>query len=385
LALVTHYWAPHIGGIETVAREQALRLAAQGWHIEVFTTRLDADAAESTDGPIRVHRYRCLNWQERNLRVPVPMPSLRMLRDLVSFARRADVVLVHGHCYPGSVFGARAARAAGRPLVVVQSNPFVDYPFPLAAIERAVDRSIGRWVLEQAQAVVCVSKLVQSFVLGIAPRASTVMIHNGVEVERFCPGGPPVPRAGLHVLTLRRLVPRTGVHVLVEAWRRGGFGPRAQLTIAGSGPEQGRLRKLAGDAPSIRFLGHVPDSQLPDLYRAADLFVLPSVSGEGFGVVAAEALATGVPVIATSGGATGEIVRHGADGFIVPAGDADAMAAAIRRFERDPALLARMAAEARRRAPQLSWQHAVHRLARTLEAAITDPAPPRGVSEAMEA
>jgi glycosyltransferase involved in cell wall biosynthesis len=238
---------------------------------------------------------------------------------------------------------------------------------------------------EQAQVVVCVSKLVESFVREVAPLASTVMIHNGVEIERFCPGGSPVPRSGLHVLTLRRLVPRNGVHVLVEAWRRAGLGPRSQLTIAGSGPEQNRLRGLARDAPSIRFLGHVPDKLVPDLYRTADLFVVPSVSGEGYGLVAAEALATGVPVVATSGGATGEVVRHGADGFIVPARDAGALAAVIKRFERDPALLARMAGAARQRAPELSWQHAVHRLAQTLETTIAGPVPPRAALEAIEA
>jgi len=381
LAIVTHYWAPHVGGIETVAREQALRLADLGWQVDVFTSRLGPDPARSMDGPIRLHRYRCLNWQERRLSVPVPLLSPRMLSDLVGYARGADVILVHGHCYLGSVFGARAARAAGRPLVVVQSNPFVDYPFPLNAIERAVDRTIGRWVLHQARVVVCVSRFVEAFVRQIAPLASTKMIYSGVEIERFHPADPPPPgsappaTAGLHVLTLRRLVPRNGVDVLVEAWRRASLGEKATLTIAGAGPELGRLKHLTHDMPEVRFLGYVPDEQLPELYRSADLFVVPSVSGEGFGIVAAEALASGIPVVATDGGATGELVRHGSDGLIVPARDADALAAAITRLGRDRALLASMAKAARARRPQLCWQAAVGNLAATLES-VTAPAPP---------
>jgi glycosyltransferase involved in cell wall biosynthesis len=372
LAIVTHYWVPHVGGIETVAREQARRLGEMGWQIDVFTTRLAGDSRCSMDGGTRVHRYRCINWQERKLSVPVPMPSPRMLTDLARYARRADVILVHGHCYPGSVFGACAARIAGRPLVVVQSNPFVDYPFPLAAVEQAVDRSIGRWVLGQAQVVVCVSRFVESFVHLIAPRASTVMIYSGVEIERFRPDGPSPRRSGLHVLTVRRLVPRNGVHVLLEAWRRAALSPGARLTIAGSGPEEGKLKQMAGEMASVRFLGHVPDEHLASLYRTADLFVVPSVSGEGFGIVAAEALASGVPVIATDGGATGEVVRHGSDGLIVPADDPDGLAAAIGQLERDPSLLAQMAAAARERRPQLCWGLSADRLARTLEASIAD-------------
>lgn len=377
LAIVTHYWAPHVGGIETVAREQALRLAELGWQVDVFTSRLGSDPARSMDGRIRLHRYRCLNWQERRLSVPVPLPSPRLLSDLVGYASSADAILVHGHCYLGSIFGARAARAAGRPLIVVQSNPFVDYPFPLAAIERTVDHTIGRWVLHQARVVVCVSRFVEAFVRRIAPRASTEMIYSGVEIERFHPADP-APSActsGFHVLTLRRLVPRNGVDVLIEAWRRTNLGDDATLTIAGSGPELGRLKHLARDLPTVRFLGYVPDELLPELYQSADLFVIPSVSGEGFGIVAAEALASGIPVVATDGGATGELVRHGCDGLVVPARDPDALAAAIIRLSRDRTLLAEMAAAAAARRPRLCWQAAVGQLADTLER-VTAPAPP---------
>lgn len=376
LAVVTHYWAPHVGGIETVAREQALRLAELGWQVDVFTSRLGSDPARSMDGPIRLHRYRCLNWQERKLSVPVPLPSPRMLSDLVGYARGAAAILVHGHCYLGSIFGARAARAARVPLVVVQSSPFVDYPFPLAAVEHAVDRTVGRWVLHRARVAVCVSQFTEAFVRRIAPRASTEMIYSGVEIERFHPRRlPPTPTSGFHVLTVRRLVPRNGVDVLVDAWRRANLGDDATLTIAGSGPELGRLRHLARDLPTIRFLGYVPDELLPELYQSADLFVIPSVSGEGFGIVAAEALASGIPVVATDGGATGELVRHGSDGLVVPARDSDALAAAIIRLGHDRSLLARMAKAAAARRPQLCWQNAVGQLADTLES-VTGPAPP---------
>lgn len=367
LAVVTHYWAPHVGGIETVAREQSRRLGELGWQVGVFTTRLGADAATEADGAIAVRRYRCVNWPEQRLRLPVPAPSLRMAADLVGYARTADVVVAHGHCYPTSVLAARAARITGRPLVVIQHNPFVDYPFPLDAVERGVDVTVGRRVLHQARTVVCVSRHVESYVRAIAPRARTEMIYSGVDTGRFQPGGPR-PGGPFRVLTVRRLVPRNGVDVLIEAWRRAAL-PGAELIIAGTGPELPALRRLAGGLESVTFTGYVPDDELPGRYRSADVVVVPSVSGEGFGLVAAEALASGTPVIATTGGATGEVVRDGTDGLVVEAGNRDALAGALTRLAAEPALLARMTAAARERGPELGWDAAIRRLAGVLDAA----------------
>lgn len=367
LAVVTHYWAPHVGGIETVAREQSRRLGELGWQVGVFTTRLGTDAATEADGPVAVRRYRCVNWPEQRLRLPVPAPSLRMAADLVSYARTTDVVVAHGHCYPTSVLAARAARITGRPLVVIQHSPFVDYPFPLDAVERGVDVTVGRRVLHQARTVVCVSRHVESYVRAIAPRARTEMIYSGVDTGRFRPRSPGSGGPFL-VLTVRRLVPRNGVDVLIEAWRRAAL-PGAELIIAGSGPELPALRRLAAGLDSVTFAGYVPDDELPGRYRSADVVVVPSVSGEGFGLVAAEALASGTPVIATTGGATGEVVRDETDGLVVEAGNRDALAAALTRLAADPALLARMTAAARERGPELGWDAAIRRLGGVLDAA----------------
>lgn len=88
----------------------------------------------------------------------------------------------------------------------------------------------------------------------------------------------------------------------VEAWHHGGLSGHAELIVGGAGPEIENIRRLAADDPSIRIMGYVPDGELPALYRDADIFVLPSRSGEGFGLVALEAMASGLPVIATSSG-----------------------------------------------------------------------------------
>jgi glycosyltransferase involved in cell wall biosynthesis len=376
VAIVTHYWSPHVGGIETMAREQANGLVDEGVNVEVFTSRLSADAREQPGEKYRVRRYRCINWQEEHLSIPVPLVSPRMLLDLVRFARGGGTLIAHGHAYVGSMYAAVASRVTGCRLIVIQASPFVAYPQPLQTLEQVVDRTLGRWVLDRASTAICISRYVEEYVKAIAPLASTAVIHPGVDTDRFSLRPEPTPeepdcgqRQPVRVLTVRRLVRRNGVDILVDAWRRARLGASAELLIGGIGPELDALRRQAAAEPEVSFLGRVPHDDLPGLYRSADIVVVPSVSGEGFGLVAAEALASGVPVIATDGGATPEVVRDGVDGLIVPAADADALAAALRTVVTDAGTREKMTLAARDRHQQLGWSEAIDRLVGLLSGA----------------
>ena len=107
--------------------------------------------------------------------------------------------------------------------------------------------------------------------------------------------------------------------------------PDLVYVIAGEGDDRHHLEALAREAgvqESVRFVGHVPDDEIPDLYRAADVFVMPS-TGEGFGIVFLQALASGVPVIGGDGDGSRDPLRDGADGVLVCSGEADEVARAI--------------------------------------------------------
>jgi glycosyltransferase involved in cell wall biosynthesis len=114
------------------------------------------------------------------------------------------------------------------------------------------------------------------------------------------------------LLCVRRLVRRMGLDRLIEAMPAiCGAEPGTMLMIAGRGAEQARLQKLAetcGVAPNIRFLGFLPEADLPLAYRAADINVVPSTALEGFGLTAAEALATGTASMVTPVGGLPEVV-----------------------------------------------------------------------------
>jgi D-inositol-3-phosphate glycosyltransferase len=373
--IVTHYWPPHVGGIETVAVEQATRLAARGWEVQVATSRLRGDQARERYGPVEVARFRCVNVLERLWSVPVPLVSPTMLFFLWRRARLADVVVAHGHVYIGTLFAALAARLTKRPFVLVQHAPFIDYGRGLNVVERAVDRTLGRRIIRSARTVIAVSDFTADFVRSLVPDVPIEMVRSGVDHDRFAAAGARSPRARPTVLTVRRLVPRNGVDSLVEAWRLAGLGAQAELVIGGAGPEIEDIQRLAAGDPSIRIMGYVPDDDLPTLYQDADLFVLPSRSGEGFGLVALEAMASGLPVLATSSGGVVDIVKDGVNGRLVPPNDVPSLAEALHQLVEDGAMRSKLAEGARRSAEASTWDASIDLLAAVLLGAMA-PAPP---------
>jgi glycosyltransferase involved in cell wall biosynthesis len=180
------------------------------------------------------------------------------------------------------------------------------------------------------------------------------VVRNAVDAERFDVPADPALRAALGaepgrplVLVPARLDAQKGHRHLLHALAHV---PEPVVVLAGDGPERPALERLAaelGVAGRVRFLG--TRSDVPSLLAAADLFVLPSLY-EGLPVAVLEAMAAGVPVLATAIGSTAEAVHDGRTGLLVPPGDAGALAAGLRRLLGDRELAARLGGAGRERA-----------------------------------
>jgi D-inositol-3-phosphate glycosyltransferase len=371
--VATHYWHPHRGGIEVVAHEQAIRLVRRGHRVTALTSRVGADAPEQEMEGVRIVRVRALNLLER-IGVPYPLFSPALLGSALSLAARADVVLAHSHAFLGSAVAVAAARLRGRPSVVLQHNTFIHYPQPLRTVERIADLSLGAATLRLASCRLAVSEEARKYVESLHAGRCEVL-PNGVDTRRFSPvpaqeraalrAAFGLPEKGTIALSVRRLTLKNGIDTLMEA---AVLAPNVHFALAGSGPDRRKLDAFVGQRGlrNVSALGYVPDDKLPDLYRAADLFVLPSHSGEGMPLVILEAFASGVPCVATRSGGQVELIRDGQTGWLVPPGDPESMAASIRAAA--DADLGAMGRAAREQSEGMDWELQVTRLEERLRA-----------------
>jgi radical SAM protein with 4Fe4S-binding SPASM domain len=347
VVLVAHDFAPKLGGMETVARATAASLIARGIEVRVYTTsRLGAREASGLPEGVVVPLFD-----------PLPPPGrIDLTNDLLRTIDRAlhDTPDVIHLCHAGLGPWIPALRAV-LPCVVtanVHGNdllaPWVFYEGDPEAYRAA---QIGG--LSRAHAVVAVSRYSQRLARAKGVRAEVVhAVENGVDPARFAPGprdSALARRLGIAdddevVLTVSRLAPRKGHRTVIEAVSRlVRARPRIRFVFTGaSDAMRAELASLAaelGIGPRVTATGFVADSELPDLYRLADVFALLASDAdddvEGFGVALLEAAATGLPTIASRTGGVPEAIADGETGILVPPGDALAASQAIARVLAD--------------------------------------------------
>ncbi len=226
-----------------------------------------------------------------------------------------SVDIVHAHWWVPTGL----ACVLGSPVPVVVHLHGTDAAVAPAGSHRA---RLARWVLRRADAVLAASSDLANWAWDVAQVRATVAPMPLDPTKLAEPS--PAPADG-PLLVVGRLVPEKGIDVAVAAAARVG----RRLVVVGEGPERPRLEELGrATGAEVRFAGAVAPAALPDLYRQARLVVVPS-RREGFGLVAAEALASGRAVVASRVGGLTDIVTDGVNGMLVPPDDVEALAAAL--------------------------------------------------------
>ena len=339
--IVSGIWPPDVGGPASHAPEVADFLSSRGHTVEVVTT--------ATQQPVR--RPYPVRWAARS--IPVGLRHVIGGRLVAARARKADVV------YTTGMFGRSAlgSRLAGRPYVLkLTADPAHERAHRRGLSSRTLDefqhespglavrllRAARDAELRGAAYVMCPSAYLRELVLGWGVEPSRVEV-----MPNPLPRLPDLPeraearrRLGLDGATLAfagRLTAQKSLDVALEAVARNGD---VSLVLAGDGVERDALERRAAELDlngRVRFLGPQPREGVLELLRAADALLLSS-SWENFPHTVVESLAVGTPVLATAAGGVVEVVDDGRNGLLVPPGDADALAQAIRRFFGDPAL-----------------------------------------------
>jgi glycosyltransferase involved in cell wall biosynthesis len=373
VCLVTHYFPPHKGGIEQVSFEQSKRLTEMGYQIDVLTSKFEGRDTNPIKG-IKIHEYPSLNVAKR-FGVPYPIISFKAYKEFTKIIAKCDIVHAHGHVYMSSYLSGMVAKKLRKPFIVTQHNTFIDYRSLLNIVEELNDQVIGKPVLKHADRITTVSKETMKYVLRLgADKAKTRVIHNGVDINTFRPVNKQESRTRLGlpknrkiVLSVRRLVYKNGLGTLIESVPEvAKEHPDVLFVVAGKGPSrkliEDRIKEL-GISQNITLAGFVPDELLPVYYDAADIFILPSASGEGLPLVLLEAMACGLPVIATAVGGTPEILKNMKNGVLVPPLNPKAMAESTSKLLSEQKLATTLGEEARRNVEdRYTWTENVHQL-----------------------
>jgi glycosyltransferase involved in cell wall biosynthesis len=422
IALLSYRGNPYSGGQGVYIRNLSRELVALGHRVEVFAGQpypiLDPDVAftplPSLDlyrqpDPFRTPRPREYRDLIDVLEVLImwtagfPEPAtfaLRAARHLAT--RRADFDVVHDNQCLGR--GLLKLPKLGLPTLATIHHPVqVDRALELAAATGLRHITLRRWygfirmqerVAHRIPEIITVSSSSADQIahyFGVAPERITA-IPIGTDVERFSPS-PAVPKVpGRIVTTASADTPLKGLAVLVEALAKvRAEHDHAELVVIGKTKPDGPVARTIdrfGLAPYIDFRSGLSEDELVGLLRSAEMACVPSLY-EGFSLPAVEAMAVGLPLVSTTGGAIPEVA--GADGettLAVPPGEAPALAAALIRLLGDPALRERLGAAGRERAVRrFTWRAAAAATAdryRARIAACDNAGPNRAASQPAE-
>lgn len=294
---ISHFYEAHGGGIERVAGQLCRQFARQGATPQWAASASDALPA----GDLKVIALRCIDPLEKLTGLPMPLPGPGAIWALQDAVRRSDAVVIHDALYATSILGMIIAKLHGKPVVLIQHIAAIPFRSPaLRLLMRLANLVVTRPMLWAADVRIFISDTVRHDLLGTPARYPYKLLFNGVDSAIFYPPTPSEAGRNLpanthlspcarRILFVGRYVEKKGLAVLraLAAAR-----PECQFLLVGSGP----LRPAEWGLGNVYDLGVQPPAALAELYRAADLLLLPTV-GEGYPLVIQEAMASGLPVV----------------------------------------------------------------------------------------
>jgi phosphatidylinositol alpha-1,6-mannosyltransferase len=368
ILVVTPTFLPVVGGAEILLLEVFRRLALR--HDVLLVTAAKQGDAHGKDALVNfpVVRYRD-RWSPMKLKghrmtagivPPFSLSALPAVSNAIADFK-PDILNAHYMVHTGL---AAAAGAARHGVPVVLTFPGRDIPGPATPW---FWKFYCRWAASRADDVTYITDFCRRAIYDGKPPTAGHIIPPGVDLEAYRPnaGGSEIrERLGLAADTpvlfaMQRLSPEKRVEVVIESFaivsRKH---PEARLVVGGTGPSLSDLQALAqklGLADTVLFTGYIPDDDLPRYYAACDIFVFHSAY-ETFGIVLAEAMAAGKPIVSVNHTAIPDVVSDRDTGILVPPFDPAAMARAISELIDDPNERARLGANGRMFAESnLSW------------------------------
>jgi D-inositol-3-phosphate glycosyltransferase len=297
ILFISHYFQPHIGGIEVVVYNEAFELVQAGHNCTVITSKLGSEKSLEYVQGIKVIRVKAWNILEKLLDVPFPIFSTRLFPSVMREVKNNDIIHIHGALYLGSFLSAIFGRIHKKTVVITEHVGLVKYSSNvLNLVEKIAFETIGRVSLSLSNYCIVLNDSVFDYISHLSRRPKRIL-NNGVDVSLFFPiseeekskvrGELNLPTDKPLVLFVGRFVQKKGLHILLDS-KDDSF----NLVCVGSGvfPQTNKR--------GVFVYYNLPQKILAKFYQVCDLFVLPS-RGEGFSLSIQEAMASGLPVITT--------------------------------------------------------------------------------------
>lgn len=342
--LLNYEFPPAGGGAGFATLNIARELVRKGVHVDILTSRIDNERDGDIVDGARV--FRVTSWRKGIhdcgfVGAYSFVGFAAMKRRNLHNSTKYDLEHFFFSLPTGALTFAPVPGKAPPYIVSLRGSDVPGYdPFnkKLTTMHRLLMPATKR-IWRKASSVVALSNGLREIAMRTAPTIDMKVVSNGMNIEKFTPGRPRIRESAgdpLRLLTVTRLLERKGVHHLLEAIAK----PtrlNVTLRIVGSGSYEDHLRMKTeelGLTEHVTFDGFVNTDKLPALYREADVFALPSQT-ESFGLVFAEAMACGLPIVATTVGGIPELITSGKEGILVNPDEPGLVRAAIEQMLSD--------------------------------------------------
>lgn len=339
--MLSDYFYPHVGGgVEKVVYELSRRLVKMG--CDVFVITLGNDCSSYCVDGIKVYRLPSVdlaNFFQMQLSLPTKIGTFLRLGKKFS----PDIIHAHNIFFTTSLLAVLIKNVSHRKLVLsahlgdISNLALLGRWKALAA--KTYEKILGRVILSSSNLIIAVSNSVREHILSLGiPAEKIIVIPNGVDLEEF---GPPLDVQAtneINIICVGRLIPNKGLRYLVEAAKILIYGGTTgiKFKIIGEGPYRHRLEEIVARyklSTYFEFMGRVPS--VSDLLRKGGIFVRPSLT-EGMPLTILEAMASGLPIIATRVSGTAEILIHKETGILIEPGNAKQLAESIKYLIESP-------------------------------------------------
>ena len=353
VCLVSPYDFVHPGGVAEHVRHLAEELRRRDHEVTILAPSSRVGDDHGIPGYVRIGRSVPVRGNGSVARIALSFHLVRRVRSLLDRAA-FDVVHYHQPLVPGvPITTLRLHRGANVGTFHAMARRNLGYYYGRPVLARYFHRLHG---------LICVSEPAREFISRYFPGDYRI-VPNGIDTARFRPDQPIVEElrsAGMAtILFVGRMEQRKGLPTLLDAYARlRHLRADVRLVVVGDGPMRWAYERRceADGVPDVTFLGHVSGQVLPRIYASSDIFCAPATGGESFGIVLLEAMASGVPVVASAIPGFSQVISSGSEGLLVPPRDPRAWARALDTLVADRAARRRMGETGVRTARGYDWR-----------------------------